>query len=129
MIDTIRAASPLQCDALIVLAVDDAHKLATPRGSGHAAWSNFTELRRALRAIIDSPLFTLFLSTTGEVERFLPSPSHDPSGRIEQGLLAVNPPFVDLGLDHLAKYVSFQNIVKLSEVTSIGHIAHYGRPL
>lgn len=77
----------------------------------------------------DSSLFSLFLSTTGKVNQFVPSPKNDTSARIIKGELALVQPFTDIGFDQLAKKVALDGRLTIDEITSDDYIAHFGRPM
>jgi hypothetical protein len=74
-------------------------------------------------------LFSLFLSTTGKINQFVPSPLNDDSARIMRGELRLIQPFTDLGFDQLAKKISFDNDLTIEHITSDDYIAHFGRPM
>jgi len=100
---------------LVVLAFDEAHTLTEPRDKG--SWSCLGEMRRAIRGLsFGSPLFTLFLSSSGAMFRGTP-----PVGQVM--------PFCELGFDTFANRLDFNKTVKLSQVTSEEHLTSYGRPL
>lgn len=100
---------------LVVLAFDEVYTLAKPEGN--RSWSRFGEIRRALRGLIASPLFTIFLSTSGTLFGISPPRERDVSARMFlKG--EVMSPLCELGFDIFAKYLNFEETVKL-----------YGRPL
>ena len=107
-------------EPLVILAFDEAHSLAHK----DQPWSHFSELRRALRALYDQPLFSLFL-TTGNVNVLVPSSRNDLSSRIKNRVFSVSRPFTEVGFDHFA----FNDQFDLRVVTSDEHISHFGRPL
>ncbi|KAF8328569.1 uncharacterized protein EI90DRAFT_3064614 [Cantharellus anzutake] len=110
---------------ILSLAFDEAHTLA-PLNTGRG-WSAFTSMRRALRSLRSFPIWTLFLSTTGESDRFSPPPSLDPSSRILQGELASVKPFSALGFDHMV--MKFCEGMTLDDVTKLPFRLSLGRPL
>ncbi|GBE85504.1 hypothetical protein SCP_0800210 [Sparassis crispa] len=114
---------------LVVLEFDESHMLMKPASGGNA-WSNFGELCRALRALSDYPLFSLFLSTTRKINQFIPSKDNEPSLRIIFGDLILIHPFTDLGLDQLARFISFvESKVSPLDVVTTEYISHLGRLL
>ena len=114
---------------LLIMSFDEAHLLAkTETDSIDGLWSRFSELRRALRVIHSYPCFSLFLSTTGKFNQFTPSPLHDPSNRLQRGLLRVSSPFCELGFDQLAeKAISGQTTLEV--VSSLKFMTSLSRPL
>ncbi|KAK2463741.1 hypothetical protein APHAL10511_004234 [Amanita phalloides] len=113
-----RKANP---EPLVILAFDEASILAGP----NELWSHFSELRRVLHALISQPLFSLFLTTTGNVDALVPSSQRDLSGRIQSQVLSASRPFTEVGFDHFA----FKNQFDLRVVAGDKHISHFGRPL
>ncbi|TFK66223.1 hypothetical protein BDN72DRAFT_860060 [Pluteus cervinus] len=117
----------------IILAFDEAHTLIPQHlnTQSNEVWSKWGELRRALHTLSGLPLCALILSTTGKIGEISPPLRADPFARVRSGALQGPRPFTNLGLDHLAislpraenKYPS------ITQVTSIEHMAHYGRPL
>jgi len=85
---------------LVILAFDEAHTLANP--DNDEPWSHFSELRRTLRALNARPLFSLFLTTTGNVNALVPSSRKDLSSRIQSQVLSASRPFTEVGFDHFA---------------------------
>jgi hypothetical protein len=113
----------------IILSFDEAHSLtAIKKHEVDGSWSNFSELRRALRAIQLYPCFSVFLSTTGKVHQFTPDASNDPSNRLQEGVLQSITPFCELGFDQLAEKVRIGKTT-LEAVSSPEFIAKLGRPL
>jgi hypothetical protein len=108
---------------LVILAFDEARTLAGPHND--EPWSHFSELRRVLRALNRQPLFSLFLTTTGNVDALIPSSRNDLSSRIQSQVFSATRPFAEVGFDHFA----FKHKFKLEAVTSDQHISHFGRPL
>jgi hypothetical protein len=115
-------------EPLVILEFDEAHTM-TERRSQTPEWSNFSELRRALRSLKNSSLFSVFLSTTGKITQFVSSPSKDLSSRIVAGLLSLNQPYTDLGFDQLARKISHHGSSTIDDITSDAYIAHLGRPM
>jgi hypothetical protein len=113
----------------VVLSIDEAHPLATTqKDEVDGLWSRFSEFRRALRIIHSYPCFTVFLSTTGKFNLFMPSPKNDNSNRLQNGLLSLISPFCELGFDQFAKkFVSGQTT--LEDVSSLQFMVLLGRPL
>ena len=107
----------------VILAFDEARTLAEP--DDPKPWSHFSELRRALRALNDCSLFSLFLTTTGNVNALVPSFRNDLSSRIQIKANYPSRPFTEVGLDHFA----FKNQFDLRVVSGDEHISHFGRPL
>ncbi|KAJ2927619.1 hypothetical protein H1R20_g9470, partial [Candolleomyces eurysporus] len=134
LVDRLMKAVPRSSDypnPLVIIAFDEAQTLTGAVMRTNApVWSNFTELRRALRHHISNPsLLALFLSTTGKIDQFASSGSRDYSARFYLGNFSAYHPFVDLGFDQLAKRLKFDGTEDLSHATTIEFIASYGRPL
>lgn len=115
---------------LVVLCFDESHVLTEATGEGTP--TRFTVLRRALRTIVDLPIFSLFLSTIpGKLDQFASLPQKEPSSRLISMLLKTFPPICYTKLESLAPRLT--NDPKkpwtLSQVASTYHIAHLGRPL
>jgi len=118
--------------ALIIL-FDEVHPLAKIEDG---PWSRFSELRWALQIIHSYPCFTVFLSTTGKVNQFMPQPKHNISNRVQQGLLKLFPPFCELGFDQLACKTTNGKTIKiisgeltLDTIASLEFMATLSRPL
>ena len=108
----------------LIISFDEAHPLAKIEDE---SWSRFSELRRALQLIHSYPCFSVFLSTTGKVNQFMPQPRYDISNRVQQGLLRLVPPFCELGFDQLAKKA--RSGMTLDAVASLEFMATLSRPL
>jgi hypothetical protein len=114
---------------LLILSWDEAHPLAiTETDSIDGLWSRFSELRRALRVIHSYPCFSLFLSTTGRLNQFMPPPQNDESNRRQLGLLGLMAPFCELGFDQLAEK-AISGRTTLDEVSSLKFMTSLSRPL
>ncbi|KAF5371032.1 hypothetical protein D9757_010301 [Collybiopsis confluens] len=95
-------------NVIIYLAFDEAHSLTrrmrdTGKGTETGADADpppFYYLRKVLRACRTLPLFTIFLSTTGRIDQFIPPKEDDDSARLQRGELRPIPPFCALGWDH-----------------------------
>lgn len=116
---------------LVVLCFDESHLLPTVIGGGaEGAWSRFSVLRRALSTIVELPIFTLFLSTMGNLEQLAPPPPKKASSRLMGRTLATFPPICLTRLDHFAPFLKkLDKSWTLNRVASTYHIAHLGRPL
>jgi hypothetical protein len=115
---------------LVILAFDEAHTLTGRKTTlSSTQWSNFSELRHALRALHRFSCFSLFMSTTGKISQFTSAPEEDLSLRILSGDLILIQPFTDLGFDTLAHKISLLDDWDLEQVTTTSHMAHLGRPL
>ncbi|KZT22737.1 hypothetical protein NEOLEDRAFT_1137521 [Neolentinus lepideus HHB14362 ss-1] len=122
--DLLRSLEPQESSStpLVILEFDEAHVLTKPQSSVYMGpvWSSFGELRRVLRAFSKLPLFSLFLSTSGQIETLVPSASRFRSIYS----------FTNVGFDHLAIKLSLiQDIPTVERITSTEHLCHYGRPL
>jgi hypothetical protein len=115
----------------VLLAVDEGHTIALTKSipGTQIMWSNFTELRHALRSLHHVPIFCLVMSTTSKISQFTPPPSDDWSKRIHLHELILIQPFTVVGFDPFAKPVSINGGWNLEELTSDFHIAHLGRPM
>ena len=113
----------------VFIVFDEAHPLTVPFIESGTR-NPFAELRRALRVLTDSLLFSFFLSTTGKISLFTPPRGHDPSYRMNHGELKTPQPFIYLGFDQLmGDRKIFDKYKTLGHVTSLDCIAHMGRPL
>ncbi|KAH9014063.1 hypothetical protein EDB84DRAFT_1277877 [Lactarius hengduanensis] len=112
----------------IFIAFDEAHSLTTPF-TNEDLWTNFTELRRALRELREYPLWSFFLSTTGKITQFSQPRGLNTSSHINRGKLITPSPFIYLGLDQLmeSRKVNMRNT--LDDVISLDCVAHMGRPM
>lgn len=108
---------------MVVLALDEAHVLCADRGG----WTNLGEFRRALRSLAYGRVFTLFLSTTGDISQFVPSKHEDPSMRVVKGELQLIKPFTDLDFDLFAPNCA-QNM-SLNDAAKEEFMVQFGRPL
>jgi hypothetical protein len=114
---------------VVFLEFDEAHPLAAAciPDTKH---THFSELRRALRMLHEAPVFSLFLSTTGEISQFNPHRSVDPSARVMEGDLRLIPPYSDLGFDQAMAGHEVGNGEKtIDEVTGWEFMSRLGRPL
>ncbi|KAH8113152.1 hypothetical protein DFH11DRAFT_1728064 [Phellopilus nigrolimitatus] len=118
---------------LVIIAFDEAAALTTFKKYEKPA---FVPLRQELRALNERSLFSLFLSTTGQISAFA-SPSGLPDGsfRLKNGELDLNIPFTSVGFDLFAKRRedgserSNNDLLTIFEVTSEWFMAHLGRAL
>jgi hypothetical protein len=113
----------------VILEFDEAHTMTERPSDPESDWTNFSELRRALRYLQTLSLFSLFLSTTGKINQFVPSPQNEYSSRIIRRLLRLFQPFTDLGFDQLSQKVSIDGRLTIDDITSDDFIAHFGRPM
>lgn len=111
------------------LAFDEAHVIADTKTTNGIQRSQFSALRRALRAIRLFPIWSLFLSTTGKLEQFAPAPILDDSNRIVEGRLNTLTPYSAVGFDLLAKVLSYDKSYPLSDISSLEYKLSLGRPL
>lgn len=124
--------STLPSEPLIVLAADEAHTLTDRRAISEESsreWSSFTELRSILRTLNTTPLFSIFMSTTGKLGQFTPTPENDVSSRLVHRHFNLIVPFVDTGFDTLAERISARDMPDVDHFASDRFIAHLGRPL
>jgi hypothetical protein len=108
-------------EPLVILAFDEARALSKLHNDGS---SPFSELCRALGALNEQLLFSVFL-TTGNVNVLVPSSSKDLSSRMRSKDLSASHPFAEVGFDHFA----VKNQFNLKKVADDEHISHFGRPL
>ena len=101
----------------------------TTESTPPVCWSNFTELRHALRALNKFPIFSVFCSTTGKISLFSGPADGDKSKRVVLGLLSLIEPFTDLGFDTFANKVSIDEDWNMEMVTRNSHIVRMGRPM
>jgi hypothetical protein len=110
---------------LVILAFDESHILTDlPRDQG---WSLFSELRRILQGIRSFAIFSLFLSTAGRFHLLSPERQLDPSSRVANGILPLDP-ITEISFDELA-FRAVANSVMLDRVVQMDWISHLGRPL
>jgi hypothetical protein len=121
LIKTLPSSVRASSEPLVILAFDEARTLALNK----ELWSHFTELRRVLRVLNNQSLFSLFLTTTGNLDALVTSSGKDLSARIQSQDLSISRPFAEVGFDHFAS----KNQFDLRTVVSEAHISHFGRPL
>jgi Rad3-related DNA helicase len=114
---------------LIILVFDEAHQLVEEMiSNGSSRWSRFGELRRALSQVSKLPLFSLFLSTAGQLHQFTPERGPDPSSRIQTRSLQTIAPFTELDFDIFA--IPIQSGQRyLSDLEKTEHMVTFGRPM
>ena len=112
----------------IVICWDESHSLTQyPEGQ---RWSIYSELRRALRTIIESSFISIFLSTAGKFHNFSPSPQYEPSARVMARTLEMLPPITTVGFDEFAEMVDFiKEDWSLDRIASTHYMVHLGRAL
>ena len=112
----------------VVICWDESHSLTEyPVGE---RWSIYSELQRALRAILDSSFISIFLSTAGKFHNFSPSPEYDPCARSMTHVLEMLPPITMVGFDEFAERVDFiKEELSLRRIASTHHMVHLGRAL
>jgi hypothetical protein len=121
--------SPVYEFPVIFLEFDEAHPLVA-KCVNEKKHSHFSELRRALRMLHKTPVFSLFLSTTGQISQFNPRRAVDPSARVIEGNLQLIPPYSNLGFDQAMKgHEVADGKVDIDEVTSLEFMSQLGRPL
>jgi hypothetical protein len=118
-------------DLQVVLAIDEAHVLNDPPfvvGESPAP-TRFSQFRHALRALRRLPIFSVFLSTAGKIQDFIPPRKNDPSNRIDGRRLHVPSPFTELGFDQmLGDFGDISNYV-VDDFSRVGFMVKFGRPL
>ena len=93
-------------------------------------WSVYSELRRALRAILESSILSIFLSTAGKFHKFSPTPEAEPSARAFKRGFSMLPPITAVGFDQFAEKVdSLKQEWSLQRIASTHYMAHLGRAL
>jgi hypothetical protein len=114
---------------LVVLAFDEAHVLSIEKHQFDTGYfSKFSELRRALRALNELPIFSVFLSTSGKIQNITPRAEFDGSGRVQKSDLVLLPPFTELGFDQMVRQISNGDLT-IEEVSTVMFMALFGRPL
>ena len=113
---------------LVVLAFDEAHVLSARRESETGSFSKFSELRRALHALNELPIFSVFLSTSRKIQDITPRAERDISGRVQKSELVLLPPFTELGFDQMVTKIS-DGALTINEVSTTEHMVRFGRPL
>ncbi|KAM6501286.1 hypothetical protein JOM56_004300 [Amanita muscaria] len=107
---------------LVILAFEEAHVLLVEKHQSDIGYfSKFSELRRALRALKELPIFSVFLSTSGKIQNITPHAEDDGSGRLL-------PPFIELGFDQMVGQIS-DGALTIETVSNIKFMVRFGRPL
>ncbi|KIL63609.1 hypothetical protein M378DRAFT_164281 [Amanita muscaria Koide BX008] len=107
---------------LVILAFEEAHVLLVEKHQSDIGYfSKFSELRRALRAVNELPIFSVFLSTSGKIQNITPHAEDDGSGRLL-------PPFIELGFDQMVGQIS-DGALTIETVSNIKFMVRFGRPL
>ncbi|KAH9175335.1 hypothetical protein EDB89DRAFT_2137024 [Lactarius sanguifluus] len=114
----------------VFIAFDEAHSL-TQLIEPNEKHTFLIELRRALRALLDTSSFSFFLSTSDKTSiSQISMPEIDPSSRMPETLFRLPLPFSDLGFDHLMRDRKICDAFKtIDDVTSTDCVVHMGRPL
>ncbi|PCH44741.1 hypothetical protein WOLCODRAFT_145141 [Wolfiporia cocos MD-104 SS10] len=115
----------------VVVVFDESHTLTEVEQhskTGDMGRTNFSQLQRVLRRLNQAPLFSLFLSTLGDIMQFSPSRDQDKSGRIVLGELELIPPFTEVGFDHFTIKFDVNASTDLSDVAEDEYICRLGRP-
>jgi hypothetical protein len=112
---------------LVVLAFDEAHVL-TDNPPYEEDWNLFLELRPLLRCIQKFPIFSLFLSTAGRFNQFLPDIDDGPSARAREPDNRPLHPISEISFDDIA-YPALKGTITIDKVVEIDWISHLGRPL
>ncbi|KAM6501280.1 hypothetical protein JOM56_004294, partial [Amanita muscaria] len=136
-LDLLKCLDPILKDAnletlppLVVLAFDEAHVLSVEKHQFDTAYfSEFSELRRALRALNELPIFSVFLSTSGQIQNITPPAEGDASSRVQKSKLVLLAPFTELGFDQMVKEEISDGALTIEDVTTIEFMARFGRPL
>jgi hypothetical protein len=110
---------------LLLLAFDESHVLTDI--PGEQGWSLFSELRRALHAVVGLPIFSLFLSTASKFRLFSPEIQSDQSHLGVNLNLPLLHPISEISFDDLA-FPAIEGSVMLDKVIE-NKISHLGRPL
>lgn len=116
---------------LTILSFDEPNVLTDASdGTKESKWSLFSELRRILQRLDSNnlPIFTLFLSTSGNFRVLSPEIKSDPSRRVVTEELRPLRPITDISFDCLAS-PAVKDSVSLKQAVTIDWIAHLGRPL
>ena len=114
---------------LVILAFDEAHVLsAVKHQSDTGYFSKFSELRRALRALNELPIFSVFLSTNGSIQNITPRAELDTSCRVQKSELVLLPPFTELGFDQMVGQIS-DGALTIEDVSTTSFMVRFGRPL
>lgn len=96
-----------------------------PPGAGEE--TIYLALCRALRTIMEYPIFTLFLSTAAKFRLFSPPLQANPLRKLIKGDLKLLPPISEISFDDLA-LAALENTVTLKQVTEDHWMSHLGRP-
>ncbi|KAF8342621.1 uncharacterized protein EI90DRAFT_3029644 [Cantharellus anzutake] len=120
-----------------IIYFDEAHQLAEPvpseKKTDARSRSPYDNLGTVLSALINFPVFFIFLSTSSHLQKFAPSPASHPSVRIAQGL-RLFPPFTELPFDIFVDKVfeTLENQEKNLSLENVGQtsvMAGFGRSL
>ena len=111
---------------LVILAFDEAHILSVKKHQFDTGYfSKFSELRRVLRALNELLIFSVFLSTAGNIQSITPCAKIDDSGRVQKSDLVLLPPFTELGFDQMAKEIS-DGALTIKEVLTLKFMVLFG---
>jgi hypothetical protein len=112
------------------LAFDEAHILTTVQNSEQDYFSKFSELRRAIRALKELPIFSLFLSTAGKIQDLTPTADSDLSRRIQDFELQLLEPYTELGFDQMMKDSRLlDGTISIQDASTARFMSRFGRPL
>jgi hypothetical protein len=111
------------------LAFDEAHILSVENHQFDTGYfSKLSELQRVLRVLNELPIFSVFLSTAGNIQSITPPAEFDNSGRVQKSNLVLLPPFTELGFDQMAKEIP-DGALTIEEVSTPTFMVLFGRPL
>ncbi|KAF8510465.1 hypothetical protein BU17DRAFT_55347 [Hysterangium stoloniferum] len=114
---------------IIFLEFDEAHLLTDKETFTEEGYSHLSELRRVLRMMHFSPVFSFFLSTTEKIS-LTPFRTVVSSTRLLEGRLHTIPSYMDLGFDQAMKgREACDGSHTIDQVAELGFMAHFGRPL
>ena len=85
-------------------------------------------LRRIAR-FLGHPIWSIYMSTKSQIDKFVPAISSDPSAHINSGELQRLTAFFGLELDLAAKFEIKNVLQPLASFSTSNHMAKFGRPL
>lgn len=98
------------CDGLVLLAIDESHMLNES--------TDHQSLRSVLRALVDVPIFAVFISTE--------PPTFD---RDFSSFLTPHTPYIALPFDVYKDHIIIENERTIDDVCELSFLCRFGRPL
>ena len=111
----------------LYLVFDEAHTLTVAQRD--TSKTHYTELRRALQALNDVGILTVFMSTTGAISQLASSTRLDPSTRLQHNEFTLMPPWTTFSWDHLWQSSKVGVGRTITNLTAMENVVNFGRPL